>query len=205
MGPAGMFGRFVSSAGDSLLPFSSPSRLRGPRGMLFVPVMAPLFRQAMVDGNNEEGWFCLSEVATNEDGMEVQKTEFTKLIINRAGNYKSYYVEINVTSDPREERRHLQFNFPGKCGSSKLTKVVVKLSESISSKLAAIYLTYNPNMYKKDTNKSKSHDKIHTFPPSNPRPRHRSIDYISVIHEASREADECVYYTIQREQGSLRK
>ena len=48
MGPAGTVGR-LNSAGDSLLPFSSPSRLRGPRGILFVPVMEPLLRQAMVD------------------------------------------------------------------------------------------------------------------------------------------------------------
>jgi len=37
----------LNSAGDSLL-FSSLKPLRGPRGMLFVPVIEPLFRQAMV-------------------------------------------------------------------------------------------------------------------------------------------------------------
>lgn len=58
MGPAGTVGR-LKSAGDSLLPFSSPSRLRGPRGILFVPVIAPLLRQAIVDeadGVELKGW-----------------------------------------------------------------------------------------------------------------------------------------------------
>ena len=46
IGPRGWLGRLLYSAGDSLL-FSSLNPLRGPRGMLFVPVIEPLFRQAM--------------------------------------------------------------------------------------------------------------------------------------------------------------
>ena len=55
-GPRGTLGRLLNSAGDSLL-FSSLKPLRGPRGMLFVPVMEPLFRHAMMlDQLDGGGW-----------------------------------------------------------------------------------------------------------------------------------------------------
>src|SRR5271155_944271 len=55
-GPRGTLGRLLNSAGDSLL-LSSLKPLRGPRGMLFVPVMEPLFRHAMMlDQLMVEGW-----------------------------------------------------------------------------------------------------------------------------------------------------